>query len=410
MPLHSTDPTQPRERISALDSLRGFAIFGILISNIMAFSGVDAPGREWTGVADQTVLNVMLLFVRAKFLSLFAILFGIGFAIQIFRLQQKADHYLSIYARRLLVLFVLGFLHLLMDPAEVLAIYALCGMLLLLFRRFSAKALVCWTLLLMSLPYLQTAIVSTPFWAEAFPESHQASQEAWNAYAEERGVRARAEGDLSDVVAFNWQWTVNRHTASWLGYAWMTIPLPLMLVGLLIGRSRILERIDDELPLLRRTFWLGLGAGIAGTALSLTLTDWAGTLGWNPWVLFAANYCWSLSACVTAIAYGAGFVLLCRRYIENRLFVCLQAVGRLALTNYLLQTLICTALFYNFGFGLFGELGPAFVILTAIAIYLSQILLSVFWVRRFRFGPVEWLWRSLTYGRRQPIRIAETKA
>lgn len=399
-------PTSSQNRVVALDSLRGFALFGILIANILDFSGVNSPGREWTGLADQAVLGFVQFFVSSKFLSLFAMLFGIGFAMQIFRLQQQASDYLWIYGRRLSILMVIGFLHLLMDPAEVLAIYALCGALLLLFRRFSAKTLICWALLVMALPHLHTALVSTSFWAEAFPESQQASQQVWNAYADEAGVRARAEGSLSDVITTNLQFTVSRFTGSWVGYLWMSVPLPLMLVGFLIGRSRILERANDEWPLLRKATWYGIGIGIAGTLVSLALFDWAATVGWNPWLVFAGSFCFVLSACSMAIGYGAGIVLLSQRNIASKLLVSLQAVGRLALTNYLLQTLICTTLFYNHGFGLFGELGPSLVVSIAIVIFLLQIALSQFWNRRYRFGPAEWLWKSLTYGQIQTMRIA----
>ena len=105
------------------------------------------------------------------------------------------------------------------------------------------------------------------------------------------------------------------------------------------------------------------------------------------------------------MGYGAGLVLLIQRDFWKRCLAPLEAVGRLALTNYLLETLICTTLFYGYGLGLYGKFGPAAVTLLAIAIYLFQVALSLLWTRRFRFGPAEWLWRSLTYGRLQPMRI-----
>ena len=178
-----------------------------------------------------------------------------------------------------------------------------------------------------------------------------------------------------------------------------------MLVGVFIGRRKILERIHDEIPLLRRTFWLGLVFGIAGTWFSQVLFGWAAIGGWDPWVWFAGSVLWVLAGCGMALGYAAGVVLLVQRDFWQRCLKPLQAVGRLALTNYLLQTLICTTLFYSYGLGLYGKFGPVYAALLAIAIYLFQVALSFLWTRRFRFGPAEWLWRSVTYGRLQPMRI-----
>jgi uncharacterized protein len=175
-----------------------------------------------------------------------------------------------------------------------------------------------------------------------------------------------------------------------------------MLVGVFIGRRRILERIHDEMPVLRKACWLGLGFGIAGTWFSQVLGGWATMIDWF-W--FASNVLFVLAAWSLALGYGAGIVLLSQRDHWGKGLTPLQAVGRMALTNYLLQTLICTTLFYSYGFGLYGKVGPVDAFLLAIAIYLFQVVFSLLWIRRFRFGPAEWLWRSLTYGRLQPMRI-----
>ncbi len=418
-------PTSPGNRIVALDVLRGFALLGILFVNIMNFGGVASLGQEWTGFADKAVQGFIKFFVNVKFLSMFAMLFGIGFAMQIARLEAKTGHYLWTYGRRLLILFLFGAMHLVLDPAEVLNMYAMCGALLLLFRRVSLKALLLWALLLMPLPHLHTAIVSTLTTVESTSqvteEAEQTEQQtnqqvenededtdsgnSWNAYAGERAVRVHSEGDLSEVLAYNIQFSVTRYTSSWVNYLWMSFPLPLMLAGLYIGRRRILERIHDEIPLLRKAFWLALGFGIAGTGFSQVLFGWAAMNGWDPWVGFAGSLLYVLAAWSMALGYGAGIVLLIQRDFWKKCLAPLQAVGRMALTNYLLQTLICTTLFYSYGLGLYGKVGPAAAVLLTIAIYLFQVAFSLLWIRRFRFGPAEWLWRSATYGRLQPMRI-----
>ena len=361
-------------------------------------------------------------FFRSKFFSTFTMLFGIGFALQIARLEDKTSHYLWTYGRRLLVLFLFGLAHLVLG-SELISWYAICGALLLLFRKLSSRALLLWALLLMPVPMLQLAMASTLATAETtslvVAEAEQVEQETNqqieadndstdsdfgpNNYTGERAVQVYSEGDLSEVLTFNIQYAVQRRT-SWVNYLWDIFgPLPLMLVGVAIGRRRTLERIHDEIPLLRRAFWFGLGFGIAGTWFSLALL--AAMTVWAPWVWFAGNVLFGLAACSMAMSYGAGIVLLIQRDFWKRCLAPLQAVGRLALTNYLLQSLICMTLFYAYGLGSYGKLGPAAVTLWAIAIYLFQVALSVLWTRRFRFGPAEWLWRSLTYGRPQPMRI-----
>ena len=418
-------PTPPGNRIIALDVLRGFALLGILVVNIMNFGGVGSLGQEWTGFADKAVQGFIRFFASGKFFSMFAMLFGIGFAMQIARLEEKTGHYLWPYGRRLLVLFLFGVAHLVLDPAEVLSVYAICGAFLLLFRRVSLMALLLWALLLMPLPHLHTAIVSTlaitdtssqvledaeQTEQQTSPQVEEANEDtdsanSWDPYAGERAVRVHSEGDLSEVLAYGLQRLVSRFTSSWVNYLWMSVPLPLMLVGLFIGRRKILERIHDELPLLRKTFWLGLGFGIAGTWFGEVLFGWAAMTGWDPWLGFAGSLLWVLAGWSMALGYGAGIVLLIQRDFWKKCLTPLQAVGRLALTNFLLQTLICTTLFYAYGLGLYGQFGPPAAALLAIAIYLFQVALSLLWTRRFRFGPAEWLWRSITYGRLQPMRI-----
>ena len=418
-------PTPSGNRIIVLDILRGFALLGILLVNILSFSGIWHGGQEWTGYADQAVQDFIQFFARGKFVSLFAMLFGIGFAMQIDRLAAKTNQHLWIYGRRLLVLFMFGVLHLALDPAEVLSLYAMCGALLLLFRRVSSKALLLWALLIMPLPYLHTAVVSTLAMMEppaqtiedAEEPEPQASQQddngdadsdsgvSWNPYAGERAVRVYSDGGFFDVLAYNTLFTINRFTSSWVSYLWMTAPLPLMLVGFFIGRSKILERQHDEIPNLRRAFWLGLGVGIAGMWYSGILFGRATMAGWDPWIWFAGSVLWAMAAGLMALGYAAGIVLLVQRDFWKTCLKPLQAVGRFALTNYLLQTLICTTIFYSYGFGLYGKVSPVYAVLLVIAIYLLQVVLSSLWSRRFMFGPAEWLWRSATYGRLQPMRI-----
>jgi uncharacterized protein len=416
-------PTQPHDRIVELDILRGFALLGILFVNILSFGGVIGLGQEWTGEADKAIDAFIESFLRGKFISMFAMLFGVGFAMQVARLERNSGGHIVTYGRRLLVLLVIGMAHLLLDPLEVLHAYAICGALLLLFRKVPVKALLPWALILMTLPYLHTAIVSSVPSADSASQAVEESQqsenhgtreeledddeksfESWNPYVGEKPARVYSSGSFTDVLNYNLQFTLNNRS-SWVSYLWRTVPLPLMLVGAFIGRRRILERIPDELPLLRKTFWFGIAAGIGGAWSGMALLRLAGADGWDPWLDFAGSLVWVLAGWSMALGYGAGIVLLLQRAFWGRLLWPLQAVGKLALSNYLLQTLICTTIFYGYGVGLYGAFGPSSIALLAAAIYALQVSLSMLWVRRFRFGPAEWLWRSITYGQVQPMRV-----
>lgn len=432
----AVEPRSGGERIVALDALRGFALLGILLVNIMSFSGINALGAEAEG-ANRMAADLIRFFVQGKFLSLFAILFGISVCLQTTRLREKGAGLFPIWWRRLAVLFVIGLLHTLLDPAEVLAVYALCAVLLPIFRKLSGKAVLLVAVVLMGLPYLQTAIVTPVYVAEraaedapdtpseasstghaeeapepaapdegAATEPQEEEMHAWNPYLGGLAIGVHSSGTFAEVVDYNRRFTTQRWTGSWVAYLWMTVPLPLMMVGMLIGRSGVLTRLDQEKARLEKVFWLGLGGGIVLGILVLALFDLAGKSGWNPWIAFPASWLFSLSGLIMALAYSAGLILLLQRRIGVILQAALAPVGRMALTNYLVQTIICTFLFYGFGLGLYGHVGASQAALIAVAIFAMQIVISWLWLRAFRFGPVEWVWRMATYWQGLALRTA----
>lgn len=423
----AVEPLSAGDRIVALDALRGFALLGILLVNIMSFSGITALGAEVEG-ADRIVADLTKFFVQGKFLSLFAMLFGIGFCLQTTSLREKGAGLFPIWWRRLAVLFGIGLLHTLLDPAEVLAVYALCAVLVPIFYQLPGKVVLLVAFVLMGLPHLYTAIVTPVYVAEpaaevALPTAAEASStavaeeapvpavleestatepqepemHAWNAYLGGLAVRVHSSGSFAEVVDYNRRFTAQRWTGSWVAYLWMTVPMPLMIVGMLIGRSGFLTRLNQERTRLKKVFWLGLGGGIVMGIVVVALFDLAGKSGWNPWIAFPAGWLFSLSGLIMALAYSAGLLLLFPRRSGASLQAALAPVGRMALTNYLLQTIICISLFYGFGLGLYGHVGASQAALIAVAIFAVQIGISRLWLRTFRLGPVEWLWRMATY-------------
>ncbi len=395
-------PTKEARRIVALDVLRGFAILGILLVNVMDFGGVATRSAGAGGVLDRAVDAFLAYGARGAFMSTFAMLFGLGFALQIARLGRAGDgRGYGFYLRRMAALLAFGLLHTLLDPAEVLVLYALCGALLLFFRQVPSRALVLVALVLMPLPYLHTAVVTAQAATNPAVETSSFDEDprAWDPYGSAESIRVHSEGSFADIVGFNFRFTLNRLTPSLASYVWMTVPLPLMLVGMLVGRLGLLADVQAHRRWLARAFWAGVVGGIVGRSVGQTLFDLASRGGWNPWTNMGGQTAWVLGAFFLAVAYCAALLLLLQVEPWRRVLLPLRFVGRMALTNYLLQTAICTTLFYEYGAALFGKVSSSAAASIAVGIFAFQLAASAVWLGRYRFGPAEWLWRSLTYGK-----------
>ena len=179
--------------------------------------------------------------------------------------------------------------------------------------------------------------------------------------------------------------------------------LAMMLLGLYAGARRIFDDIPHHLPFIRKLWIWGLIVGVIGNLVYVIAGQAANRSDPSPQLILALVG-QTFGAPALSLFYMTSLVLLTQTVTWERRLRPLASVGRMAISNYLLQTLICTTLFYGYGFGLYGQVGAATGVLLTIAIYALQIPLSVWWLRHFRFGPVEWLWRSLTYGEWQPMR------
>ncbi len=405
-------PIAAKERIETLDVLRGFAIFGILAVNILDFSGYSALKQQWAGTIDQDVGDLVWFFGRGKFFPLFIFLFGVGFALQLGRAKARGVRFFPLYGRRLLILLLFGLAHNLLDPLEVLFGYALLGFHLFLFRARSPKTLVVVALVCLLLPWVLQAVtiglqelrqVDQP----AAKETSQA-EEAAKESTQEKALRLYSQGSLGEVVARHAQQLARRFSP--IGYIWMLGAFPSMLLGLYAGRSQVFENLSTYVPFMRKARWWGLGVGLVGTTVAyLAYFKFTANLAWPYWWPIA-GVCWSVGSLALSLFYASSIVLLVQREMWKRWATPFAAVGRVALTNYLLQTLICTTIFYGYGLGLYGKVGALYGFGLSVLIYALQILMSVWWIRRFRFGPAEWLWRTLTYGKLQPMRVPPSAA
>jgi len=402
-------PVVGGERIEVIDVLRGFALWGILLINITAFKAPGAPpGFLVEGsIVDRAVIQALVLFVESKFFTLFSFLFGLGFAIQLLRAQERGVPFVPRFTRRLLVLLFFGVAHVvLLWDGDILVVYALVGFLLLLFRNRSPRALLRWAAVLLFVPLvLITAGLVTLEIVRSTPPYAVQIQEVETAFQTELAqLRADATAGYGQGAYAN---ILQRRIVEYAGVFPLLVSrvpsvLAMFLLGLYVGKRNILGSIADHMPLLRRVRLWGLSAGLLTSLLvvvGLTQLEPVSALV----VLFFNQ---ALAGPVLAMGYAATIVLLIQRSSWQRRFQPLAATGRMALTNYLMQSVIYTTLFYGYGFGLTGQVNAVSGVLLATGIYALQTLWSLWWLRHFQFGPLEWVWRSLTYGRWQPLRRA----
>lgn len=394
-------PAPPLDRLSVLDALRGFALLGILLANALGWAGwlmVDEAGKvAWAG--ETTALwqyRLHHLLVDGKFYTLFSLLFGLGFALILERMARKGHDGLRIYRRRILVLLGIGLVHcFLVWDGDILVLYALIGLLLPLFHRWRTRSLVLAGLaLVFVVPPLGIALFEALGWAPhaAFYGLTFAIGEAMGAdIAEDQVIAWLRREDLMGWLS----WQLSAPWYSWgLRLESWRIPkvLGIMLIGMAAGRGVAAGTLLEDRRLLKAVLAAGLAIGVpASVAYAWTpgqgQGDWSSLVGTVP----------------LALAYAAAFALAWPS--AQRWLGVFAAPGRMALTNYLLQSLVGILLFHGYGLGLWG-MGRAAQLLLVLLVFAAQVAASHWWLRRFRYGPVEWLWRSATYLRFPPMRRA----
>ena len=405
-PQHARMAALPNpERLPTLDILRGFALMGILIMNMPGFSYsgyTEADGSfHWPGAADQLAEQVRDALFSGKFNSMFSLLFGIGFTIQYTRMQQQDPlHATGLYVRRLLVLLVIGLLHAtLLWTGDVLHVYALLGLLLVFgLRRLSDRGVLVLMALCLLYPLasgLLRFVVYTPEVVALRVQQDLAFGASNNA--------AFGAGSYADAVQENLRMMWRDYTdplSAWGTFGWYVSMAFTMLLGLLAGRRRWVQRIPELMPQIRRLMWWALAVGlVCGAAFSLIFALNRAP-GPSP-IKLLGSLCYNLSRPAMMVFYVLLIVRLAQLPAWQRLLAPFAAAGRMPLSNYLMQTLLCTTLFYHWGFGLWDSVGPAWGFVLSLALFFGvQVPLSLWWTRRYTRGPLEALWARLTYGRK----------
>lgn len=397
-------PIAERERIYALDVIRGFALLGIFIMNMpwfntSFFAGMDGT-RLWPDWWDRWTETATEVLFSGKFNSMFSMLFAIGFTIQIERLEARDPaHARAIYLRRIFWLFVFGAIHMCVFwGGDVLHVYALLGLLLLALRRAPYKLL--WTLFFLALFYpLVMGIYRYFTFQPAEREQMLAIAKLWTATND----AAYGHGSFFEAMREHTREAIHLYTDPYAlrGVArFFSQFLATMLIGLMLGRAKFFQDSAAHLPLVRRVQWWSLGGGLVTGAVfgvwQATATDFITP---TPWRL-TAGACYILCRVLIMVFYVATLVRAVHNARWSPRLAPMAAAGRMPLTNYFLQTAIATTLFYGWGFGLWGKVGPALDLALALGIFfLVQVPLSRWWLARHDMGPMEWLWRRLTYGR-----------
>ena len=399
-------PVKTSERFIILDALRGFALLGICMANFPEFSlytflSPEAAASMPTAVQDKITRYLLYIFVDGKFYTLFSLLFGLGFSIIIRNAERKGVNGFRIFYRRMGMLMLFGLLHLMFIwSGDILLLYALLGMLLPFFRQVPDKKLLGWALFFLILPIGVDLVCEITRTNLALPFIRL--QET---YCAEYGINGTnfaywlhdAE-DYGTVFQFLVQGACVRMQEFIIGNRYFKV-LGLFLVGFYIGRNRIYADLEGRKNLLVKVCRLGL---IIGLPCSL-LYAWS-SMGGHPLSDTLHSLFYLISVYPLGFAYAAGLCLLYLRVKSLSIWKWLAAPGRIALTNYIGQSVIGMFLFYGIGLGWGSTIGLLQTEVIVLAVFLFQMLFSRLWLSGFKFGPLEWIWRMLTYGKWLAIR------
>lgn len=417
-------PVTAHERIVALDVIRGFALFGILLVNIAFFANpISDPFSFGDGSGiDESIGWFVGFFAQGKFYPLFSLLFGLGFAVQLERASKRQRSFVPVYLRRLLVLLAIGVAHgVLIWAGDILTVYALLGFLLLLVGRGKAR----WLLILAAIAYLvQVLLVMGMSWSiNSAAQCVNPDDPAMVEYCSSEEMQGMLRGFEEAQAEMTQLQEAARATYSTGTFAEVTAVrvdefgmmlsnmgffgaqvLAMFLFGAWLGRCGFFAEAERHKTFFRSSLFMGVVVGLplsawfAGVNLQVDYTNMfdAGMAKAFMINLFAGP--------LLAVGYAAAIVLGMQTRAAAWLGV-LAPVGRMALTNYLMQSLICTLIFYSYGFALMAERpGMLVQVGIVIAVFAMQIAWSRWWLQRFAFGPAEWLWRTLTYMRTPVMR------
>lgn len=407
----SSDPVSESERIFGVDVLRGAAVLGILVINVQFFSMVSSAVGNPAATGNLLSLNFLVwlfghVFAEQKFMTIFSILFGAGIILMTRRIEAAGKSSAGRHYRRMSWLILFGLLHAyLIWSGDILVAYGLCGMLAYQFRRFAER-----TLLVLAFFFIAVGSACLAGWGFLYLSLHGQEMVRISAWIP-GSVSAAAE-----TAAYQGSWlaqmrvrskiSVQTETFTFIIFTFWRVT-GLMLAGMAMLKSGWLHPTKSPI-----VYWKMIGiAAFVGVPITLcgTYRDFVSDSGhfYSGFLGAQFNY-WA------SLLISSGWIALVMLAVDSersRPFARrLAAVGRMAFTNYLMQSLICTTIFYGHGIGLFGKVDRVAQLVAVIGIWILQFAVSSIWIKHFFFGPMEWLWRSLTYQRWEPFRRSATSS
>ena len=399
------NPVEKTNRIQSIDLLRGIAILGILIMNIQSFAMPSAAYNNPLAFGDLTGLNKMTwilshLFADQKFMSIFSILFGAGIILITEKKELLTGSSLKLHYTRNLILLLIGLLHAhLIWYGDILVAYALCSFLVYPFRKLSPKKLLITGLLILSVPSFLNGFFqfSLPYMPASELQDLRLDWAPTNELIEQE-ITAFT-GSISSQIKINSQQALFLETFVFLiQFLWRAGGL--MLVGMALFRWGVLSAERSRSFYLKSAFYsliIGFPIIIYGIYMNFTM-NW--DFQYSMFTGSQFNYWGSLF-----VAYG--YISLIMVFAQSDYYYTMKkrlaSIGQMALTNYILHSFIGVLIFFGIGFGFFGKIDRSLQILIVGIIWIFQYLTSEKWLNSYRFGPLEWVWRSLTYGKKQPF-------
>ena len=402
----------PGERIAVVDVLRAYALFGIIITHsAMGFLAGPPPGPDFMlfSPADRVVSQLEHLLTFGKFFTIFSFLFGLSFAIQLRNATEKGVGFSGRFTWRLVVLGLIALVHSAFFTGDILIIYAFLGLLLIPFRKMKTRTLLIVALILVfNIPGLLLGIaqVSMP---PPTPEQVAANAELGAQFARDaqRVYEIKQSGSFAELAhtSLTSGLSAKLFFMIFTGRLWITFGL--FLLGMVAGRLEIFRDTEANRGFFRRLLWPALAVAAAATIVEVAHPS---AFQITSPVDLVASYSFVVQQISLSAFYVAAVTLLYWRQPSKGLLPSLAPLGRMGLTTYLGQTVFGVLLFYGLGFGMLGKLGVAASVGAGIAFFILQILLARAWMARFSLGPVEWLWRSLTYFKVQSNRRGTAQA
>ncbi|MEN8193882.1 MAG: DUF418 domain-containing protein [Bacteroidota bacterium] len=395
-------PTEPQERIEILDILRGFALLGIIFNNMLYFSGYSfLPFENLKQIPDfqlnESIFSFLDFIIRRKFYTIFSILFAVGFYLQFNKYIEDSTTFLKTYRRRVFFLFIIGFIHSLIWFGDILLTYSIMGFILILFRNVKPKNVLRWAVFFMLipllidlavLPFIPDQIISGPENTEALAHVNYPDM------TPNIVIETFQNGTVTELFLLN----IHHIVWKYLGYipsGRLFVLFGIFLFGYYLASIGFFTEKRKSTYLFISSLIIGLLATISANFLGGNVYQLLPTL---PNILY--KFLLVVGQIFMSIFYIISIFKIVQTTIGKKILEHLIPLGRMALSNYLSQTVIMILIFYNFGFNLIGKIGLIPIMGIVFTILVLQIIFSNIWLRYFRFGPFEWLWRCLTYKKR----------